>query len=233
MVLAYLALGFEGSSIQWLVAAMGVGLGFGLQEIFANFVSGIILLFERPIRVGDIVTLDDKTGTVSRIRMRATTLVDWERKEFIVPNKDFVTQRLLNWTLNDMTIRVNILVGVAYGSDTELACKLLKETAVEHPMVLKEPEPLAVFFGFGDSALNLQLFAFVSNLEQRWHAIHELHSAIDRKFKAAGLEISFPQRDLHIRSLPTDWHQQGSATTASGQTNGKAAESSSSKSREK
>ncbi|QEG33297.1 mechanosensitive ion channel domain-containing protein [Bythopirellula goksoeyrii] len=233
MVLAYLSLGFDGSSIQWLVAAMGVGLGFGLQEIFANFVSGIILLFERPIRVGDIVTLDDKTGTVSRIRMRATTLVDWERKEFIVPNKDFVTQRLLNWTLNDMTIRVNILVGVAYGSDTELACKLLKETAVEHPMVLKEPEPLAVFFGFGDSALNLQLFAFVSNLEQRWHAIHELHSAIDRKFKAAGLEISFPQRDLHIRSLPTDWHQQGSATTASGQTNGKAAESSSSKSREK
>ena len=118
---------------------------FGLQEIFANFVSGIILLFERPIRVGDIVTLGEKTGAVSRIRMRATTLVDMERKEYIVPNKDFITQRLLNWTLSDQTIRIEIIVGVAYGSDTELACRLLREAAAEHPLILKEPEPLATF----------------------------------------------------------------------------------------
>ena len=227
MVWAYTSLGFDGTSIQWLVAAMGVGLGFGLQEIFANFVSGIILLFERPIRVGDIVTLGEKTGAVSRIRMRATTLVDMERKEYIVPNKDFVVERLLNWTLSDQTIRLEILVGVAYGSDTELACQLLREAAAEHPHILKEPEPLATFFGFGDSALSLRLFAFISNLEKRLQTVHDLHTAIDRKFKDAGLEIAFPQHDLHIRSLPPDWHQQ--PTHQSQPTNGKAAESSGSK----
>ncbi|TWU29511.1 mechanosensitive ion channel domain-containing protein [Bythopirellula polymerisocia] len=227
MVMAYTSLGFDGTSIQWLVAAMGVGLGFGLQEIFANFVSGIILLFERPIRVGDIVTLGEKTGAVSRIRMRATTLVDMERKEYIVPNKDFVTERLLNWTLSDQTIRIEILVGVAYGSDTELACRLLREAAAEHPHILKEPEPLATFFGFGDSALSLRLFAFISNLEKRLQTTHDLHTAIDKKFKEAGLEIAFPQTDLHIRSLPPDWHQQSSQHSQPA--NGRAAESTGSK----
>lgn len=232
IVMAYKSLGFDGQSIQWLVAAMGVGLGFGLQEIFANFVSGIILLFERPIRVGDIVTLGDKTGCVSRIRMRATTLVDMERKEYIVPNKDFVTERLLNWTLSDQTIRIEILVGVAYGSDTELACRLLRETAAEHPHILKDPEPLANFFGFGDSALNLRLFAFISNLEKRLQTLHDLHTTIDKKFKAAGLEIAFPQTDLHVRSLPPEWFQQGAVESPPGQANGKASETAS-KSRDK
>ena len=219
---AYGALGFDGTSIQWLVAAMGVGLGFGLQEIFANFVSGIILLFERPIRVGDIVTLADKTGVVSRIRMRATTIVDWDRKEYIVPNKDLVTERLLNWTLSDQTNRVVVTVGVAYGSDTELACRLLREVAAENPTVLADPEPTAIFDGFGDSTLNLTLRAFLPSLEKRLQTIHELHTATDKKFKAAGLEIAFPQTDLHIRSLPPDWHP---ATPQPSQpTNGRAAE---------
>src|SRR5690606_10779634 len=119
MSMAYGALGFDPTSIQWLIAAMGVGLGFGLQEIFANFVSGIILLFERPIRVGDVVTLGDKTGAVSRIRMRATTIIDGDRKEYIVPNKDLITERLLNWTLSDGFNRIEIRVGVALGSDTD------------------------------------------------------------------------------------------------------------------
>ena len=233
IVMAYSSLGFDTTSIQWLVAAMGVGLGFGLQEIFANFVSGIILLFERPIRVGDIVTIGDKTGAVSRIRMRATTLVDFERKEYIVPNKDFVTECLLNWTLSDQTTRIEIAVGVAYGSDTELACRLLREAAQENSFILNEPEPLATFQGFGDSTLNLKLYAFIPSLEKRLHTVHDLHTKIDKKFKAAGLEISFPQRDLHIRSLPPDWHQHAPTATPQGQTNGKATESATSKAHEK
>ncbi len=197
--LAYTSLGFDSTSIQWLVAAMGVGLGFGLQEIFANFVSGVILLFERPIRVGDIVTLGDKTGQVSRIRMRATTIVDWDRKEYLVPNKDLVTERLLNWTLSDQTNRIVILVGVAYGSDTDRACRLLVEAATEHPLIVADPSPSAVFDGFGDSTLNLTLRCFLPNLDKRLDTIHDLHSAIDRKFKAAEIEIAFPQLDLHVK----------------------------------
>ena len=136
---AFNAVLVQWSDIQWLVAAMSVGLGFGLQEIFANFVSGVILLFERPIRVGDIVTLGDKTGVVNRIRMRATTIVDWDRKEYIVPNKDLVTERLLNWTLTDQMNRIEIILSVSHGADTERACTLLLEAAAEQPHLLPEP----------------------------------------------------------------------------------------------
>ncbi|MAT72979.1 MAG: hypothetical protein CMJ58_26145 [Planctomycetaceae bacterium] len=203
--MAYASLGFTGDNIQWLVAAMGVGLGFGLQEIFANFVSGIILLFERPIRVGDIITLGEKTGAVSRIRMRATTIVDWDRKEYIVPNKDLMTERLLNWTLSDQTNRVVINVGVAYGSDTDRACELLLESARDVPAILEDPKPLATFEGFGDSSLNLTLRAYLPSLENRLATIHALHTTIDRKFRAGGIEIPFPQRDLNLRNLPAEW----------------------------
>lgn len=210
---AYSSLGYTGENIQWLVAAMGVGLGFGLQEIFANFVSGIILLFERPIRVGDIVTLGDKTGAVTRIRMRATTIVDWDRKEYIVPNKDLVTERLLNWTLTDATNRIVVNVGVAYGSDTDLACELLLEAAREIPAIVDEPQSLATFEGFGDSSLNLVLRTYLPSLENRLATIHALHTVIDRKFREAGIEIPFPQRDLNLRKVPADWL--ASATSSS------------------
>ncbi|MEQ8835397.1 MAG: mechanosensitive ion channel, partial [Lacipirellulaceae bacterium] len=199
---AFGALGFHWDSIQWLVAAMGVGLGFGLQEIFANFISGIILLFERPIRVGDIITLGDRTGVVNRIRMRSTTIVDWDRKEYVVPNKDLITERLLNWTLSDHTNRIVVEVGVAYGSDTELACQLLKEAALEHPLVLDDPAPIVVFDRFGDSALILVLRCYLPDLEKRLDTIHELNTAIDKKYREAGLEIAFPQTDLHLRTVP-------------------------------
>ncbi|MEZ6119454.1 MAG: mechanosensitive ion channel [Pirellulaceae bacterium] len=133
ITLAGNALEITWASIQWLVAAMGIGLGFGLQEIFANFISGLILLFERPIRVGDIITLGDTTGTVTKIRMRATTITDWDRKEFVVPNKDLVTGRLLNWTLTDPINRIVIKVGVAYGTNTRQALDTLLEVAKTHP----------------------------------------------------------------------------------------------------
>ena len=206
---AYTALGFTGTSIQWLVAAMGVGLGFGLQEIFANFVSGIILLFERPIRVGDIITLGEKTGVVSRIRMRATTMIDPDRKEYVVPNKDLVTERLLNWTLTDTVNRIELKVGIAYGSDTELASRLLREVAAEHPLILKEPEPLATFDAFGDSTLNFTLRCFLHGFEKRLPTISELNTAVNKKFAEAGIEIAFPQTDIHVRSVPKEWLRRG------------------------
>ncbi len=199
------AIGITTTSISWLVAALSVGLGFGLQEIFANFVSGVILLFERPIRVGDIITLGNTTGVVSRIRIRATTIVDWDRKEYIVPNKDLVTERLLNWTLTDQTNRIVIEVGVAYGSDTDLAIRLLREICSDHPIVLADPAPLTTFEGFGDSTLNLVLRCYLPTLEHRLQTIHELHTAIDKKFRQHNIEIAFPQQDLHVRSVPEGW----------------------------
>ena len=194
------ALGLSWSKLQWLVAALTVGLGFGLQEIFANFVSGLILLFERPIRVGDVVTVDDITGVVTKIQTRATTVTNWDRKEFIVPNKEFITGRLLNWTRADQVTRIVIEVGVAYGSDTERACGIIQEILANHPDVLDTPAPLVTFEGFGDSTLNIVVRCFFAKFDERRRIIHELHTAIDRAFRDAKIEIAFPQRDVHIRS---------------------------------
>ena len=194
--------GISWSKVQWLIAAVSVGLGFGLQEIFANFVSGLIILFERPVRVGDIVTVGDVTGVVSRIRMRATTITNWDRKEYVVPNKEFVTGRLLNWTLSDSVNRVVIEVGVAYGSDTQLARRLLLSVAAGHPLVLADPEPLVTFEAFGDSALTFVLRCYLPDLERRLETINDLHMEIDCRFREAGIEIAFPQRDIHVRSMP-------------------------------
>ncbi|MBN1908401.1 MAG: mechanosensitive ion channel [Pirellulales bacterium] len=194
-------LGLSWNKVQWLIAAVGVGLGFGLQEIFANFVSGLIILFERPVRVGDIVTVDDVTGVISRIRIRATTITNWDRKELIVPNKEFITGRVLNWTLSDRVNRVVINVGVAYGSDTELATELLLKIATEHPRVLEDPAPRVTFEGFGDSALTFVLRCFLPSLEKRLDVIHSLHTSIDKAFREAGIEIAFPQRDVHVRTI--------------------------------
>ena len=197
-------IGLQWAQIQWLATALTFGLAFGLQEMFANFVAGLIILLERPIRVGDIVTVDDVTGVVSRIRIRATSITNWDRKEYVVPNKEFITGRLLNWTLSDKINRVVVEVGLAYGSDTERARELLLQSAAEHQLILKDPAPIATFEGFGDNSLNLVLRAFLPSLEDRLEVIHELHTAIDQAFREANLEIAFPQRDLHIRSMTSE-----------------------------
>ncbi len=202
MVVAASTLGLRWNSIQWLVAALGVGLGFGLQEIFANFVSGVILLFEQPIRVGDIVTIDGTTGKVLKIRMRATTILNWERQELVVPNKDLITGKLLNWTLSDSTNRIVIKVGVAYGSDTKIACELMQQAAAKHPNIMHEPATTVSFEGFGDNSLILVMRAFLDSLEFRLETVHQLHEGIYAAFSEAGIEIAFPQRDLHLRTLP-------------------------------
>lgn len=193
-------LGFGWQRVQWLVAAVSVGLGFGLQEIFANFVSGLILLFERPLRAGDVVTVGDVTGKVVQIKMRATTIQDWDRKELVVPNKEFITSQLLNWTLTDSINRIVITVGVAYGSDPERARQILLDAANAHPEVLDTPAPLVSFDLFGDSSLNFTLRAFLPTMDDRLRVTTELHSEIYKRFSQAGIEIPFPQRDIHIRS---------------------------------
>ncbi|WP_339729468.1 mechanosensitive ion channel domain-containing protein [uncultured Gimesia sp.] len=196
--IVFSTLGLGWSKLQWLATALTFGLAFGLQEIFANFISGLILLIERPIRVGDIITVDEVTGVVSRIRMRATTITNWDRKEYIVPNREFITGKLLNWTLTDSVNRIAITVGVAYGTDTNKATDLTMKIVVNHPLVLSDPAPSITFEAFGDSTLNLTLRAYLPNLENRLKVIHELHTTIHEEFNKAGIEIAFPQRDVHL-----------------------------------
>lgn len=195
---AFSTMGLQWDKLQWLIAALGVGLGFGLQEIVANFVSGIILLFERPIRVGDVVTIDGTTGVVTRIKIRATTITNYDRQELVVPNKEFITSRLINWTLSDKLNRILLPVGLSYDSDVDLAMSLMREAAEEIPDVLKEPAPIVTFESFGDNALMLFLRVYLDSLDNRLPVITSLHRSIFKKFKDAGLVIAYPQRDIHL-----------------------------------
>ena len=200
IIVAFGQIGVGWSKVQWLVAAMTVGLGFGLQEIFANLVSGLMLLFERPIRIGDTVTVADISGTVTRIRTRATTIVGWDRKELIIPNKEFITGKVVNWTLSDSTLRLIIPVGIAYGSNTQLAREVLMRIVNEHPNVLAAPAPRILFMGFGDSSLNFEVRVYIGTIDHYLSTLDEINNAIDQAFRKAGIEIAFPQRDIHIRS---------------------------------
>ncbi|MFK7740097.1 MAG: mechanosensitive ion channel domain-containing protein [Planctomycetota bacterium] len=200
---AFSNLGMGWGKLQWLAAGISVGLGFGLQEIFANFVSGLIILFERPVRVGDLVTVNGTDGYVTRIKMRATTIRDYNRKELVVPNKEFITGSIVNWTLSDSIARLIIKVGVAYGSDTLLCRELLLKVAAQHAHVLDKPRPKALFMSFGESSLDFQLRVFTSNVDVWPEVIDALHRNIDDEFRKAGIEIAFPQRDLHIRTNET------------------------------
>jgi len=192
------ALGLEWSQLQWLVAALGVGIGFGLQEIIANFISGLIILFERPIRVGDIISTGGNDGVVTRIRIRATSIRDWDGKELLVPNKEFITGRLLNWTLSDVKVRLVIPIGIAYGSDVELAIRTMESVVSSHSRVVEDPPLQIIFEGFGDDALLLSARFYLDSVENRMGAMTEVNQAIYRAFNEAGIVIAFPQRDIHF-----------------------------------
>ncbi|WP_234042116.1 mechanosensitive ion channel family protein [Persicirhabdus sediminis] len=192
------------SKVGWLVAALGVGLGFGLQEIVTNFVAGIILLVERPVRVGDIITIGDTSGTVSQINIRATTITDWDRLENVIPNKDLITQKVTNWSLNDHHTRIIIPIGVAYGTDPAVVKNLLLEIGNSHPEVLENPGPQALFRNHGDSSLDFELRVFIQNIILRNAVLDELTTSINKALCDAEIEIPFPQRDLHIRSSDVD-----------------------------
>lgn len=192
------AIGIKWSNMQWLVAALSVGLGFGLQEIVANFISGLIVLFERPFRVGDTVTVGSVSGTVTRIRIRATTIEDWDKKELIVPNKEFITGRIINWSLSDQIIRIKVPVGIAYGSDTDLAEKLLMRAAKDNEYVLSSPEPSAVFLRFGDNSLDYEVRVFIKDIDDWIPMLHNINITINKAFAKHKITIAFPQRDVHL-----------------------------------
>jgi potassium efflux system protein len=199
IALSHIGIGWN--NVQWLVAAMTVGLGFGLQEIFANFVSGLLLLFERPIRINDIVTVGDVTGRVTRIRIRATTITDGDRRELIVPNRDIFGGKIMNWTLSDTVSRMTLKVDVAYGSDTDLVKKVLLKVAAENPLVLKDPAPHALFDEFADSTLVFKLGVYMANRDNYNQLRHELNTAIKAAFRKARIEMAVPLPDVEVHDL--------------------------------
>lgn len=201
LIIGLETLGVNLSSLTVLAGALGVGIGFGLQNIVGNFVSGLIILGERPIQIGDRVQLDASTvGKVVRIGARATHVLTNDNIMIIVPNSEFVSSRVVNWTHNDPRVRFRINVGVSYGSDPHLVEKLLLEVATADPSVLKDPPPTVVFKEFGDSALLFELRAWSVDMTHRPGTLEsQLNFAIWDKFKQHGIEIPFPQRDVHLK----------------------------------
>ncbi|MGS0681904.1 mechanosensitive ion channel domain-containing protein [Shewanella sp. 125m-7] len=195
---SFSTLGMEWSKLQWLVAALSVGLGFGLQEIFANFISGLIILFEKPVRIGDTVTIRDLTGTVSKIQIRATTIVDWDRKEIIVPNKAFITEQLINWSLSDPITRVIVYVSVARDSDPARVEAALYQAVQECDDALLSPEPEVWFAGFGQHTQDFEVRAYAKDMGARWPLRHKLHKQISKKLRENGLVLAYPQLEVHL-----------------------------------
>ncbi|MBL0512932.1 miniconductance mechanosensitive channel MscM [Aeromonas media] len=191
-------LGIDWSKTQWLVAALSVGLGFGLQEIFANFVSGLIILFEKPIRLGDTVTIRDLTGTVTKIKTRATTIVDWDRKEIIVPNKAFITEQFINWSLSDAITRVKLRIRIGLTQDPKRVQQLLEQCVQESTLVLDTPTPEVFLIEFTDSALIYEIRLYVNNMDHRMPITHEVHSLILEKLNQLGMPLPHQQIDIRM-----------------------------------
>ena len=196
IALAYLKVDL--SKIGWLVAALGVGLGFGLQEIVSNFICGLILLIERPIRVGDIVTIDGVSGEVTKINIRSTTVTDWNKLENVIPNKSFITEKVTNWSLSDKLSRIVVPIGVAYGTDPDRVKKILVEIAEADDRVLSDPAPMALFRSHGDSSLDFELRAYIDDFSQRIWVEDALVTELNRRLTKENIEIPFPQRDIHV-----------------------------------
>ncbi len=204
-VIALVAAGFDVSRITILAGAFGVGIGFGLQNIVNNFVSGLILLFERPVHVGDKIQLaQDLMGEVKRIGIRASVVRTFDGAEVLVPNGNLISNELTNWTLSDQQRRITVSVGVAYGTNPQMVLDILRELAAAHPEVLSDPEPSVLFMGFGESSLDFSLRVWVARFEVGVQVRSDLAVAIDAALKEAGIEIPFPQRDLHLRSVTGD-----------------------------
>ncbi|HEB67367.1 MAG TPA: mechanosensitive ion channel family protein [Gammaproteobacteria bacterium] len=213
--------GFEFQNLAIIAGALSVGIGFGLQNIVNNFISGLILLFERPIKTGDWIVVGDTEGYVKRIRIRSTQIQTFDRADVIVPNSELISSQVTNWMLKDERGRLRLSVGVAYGSDTDQVREILERIASEHPRVVTDgslPKPRVLFRGFGDSSLDFELRAFIRNIDERLGVISDLNFAIDKAFREAGIEIPFPQRDIHVRDMPNAPAKpaQGRGTTTAG-----------------
>lgn len=204
IVMALGLLGLSWSKLQWLLTALGVGLGFGLQEIFANFISGLIILFERPIRIGDTITLNDLHGKVTRIRIRATTVMDFDHKEIIIPNKTFVIDRLINWSLSDSVTRVVLTFGVAHGSNLDAARRLMLQAIGEVPMILDDPAPEIFCMDYTPDAFNFEVRVYVNDVAHRLATRDALNRGVDRLFREAGIQIAYRQMDVWLHNKDGD-----------------------------
>ncbi len=200
LTIAFQFVGIDFSGLAVIFGFLSVGIGFGLQNITSNFIAGLILLVERPIQVGDRVTVNDINGDVQEINIRSTTIRSERNISIIVPNSDFVSSSVLNWSHYDQRVRMEIDVGVSYNSDLQTVLRCLKEVAIENKEVLTSPEPEALLLSFGDSSWNLQLRAWIPNPKRYRNVLSDLNCAIVESFRKNGVEIPFPQRDLHIRS---------------------------------
>ena len=198
---AFQAVGFDLSSLAIVAASVGVGVGFGLQNIINNFVSGIIILAERPISIGDRIEVAGVAGRVTKIQLRSTTVVTNDNITMIVPNADFISNTVTNWSHGDPKVRIRVPVGVAYGSDLKLLQRLLLEAAAEHPKALRDPSPVVLFNEFGDSSLNFELGVWTQEMTATpIHFTSQMNFIIEQKLRENDIEIPFPQRDLHVRS---------------------------------
>lgn len=192
------------TNLAIIAGALSVGIGFGLQNIVNNFVSGLILLFERPIKTGDWIVVGNTEGYVRRIRIRSTLIQTFDRADVIIPNSELISGQVTNWMLTDEYGRVKVPVGVAYGSDTGKVKNILLEVAQQHPDIIQDNNLLPIrvlFHAFGDSSLNFEVRAFIKNVDRRLNVLSELNFAIDAAFRREGIEIPFPQRDIHFRNM--------------------------------
>ena len=200
VIIAVQSIGLNLTSLAVVFGLLSVGIGFGLQNVASNFVSGLIILFERPIKIGDRITIGDVWGDVVNISLRATLIRTVDNVAIIVPNSEFISSQVINWSHGDPKVRVHIPVGVAYGSDVPLVTKSLLEVAGNHPEVMKDPAPRVWFTEFGNSSLNFELLAWTLDPKKRPDVLSELNRAIDEIFRKNKIEIPFPQTDLHVRS---------------------------------
>jgi len=199
-IVAFQTIGINLSGLAVIFGLLSVGIGFGLQNITSNFISGLILLFERPIEVGDRVTVGDIEGDVEEINIRSTTIRSLNNISIIVPNSEFVSSQVINWSHGDRKVRLDLDVGVSYDSDLDTVLQSLTDVAMENEQVLKRPAPEVIFMEFADSSWNLQLRAWIADPKRHFQIRHALNCAIVNKFRANKIEIPYPQQDLHLRS---------------------------------
>ena len=202
IIIALSVAGIKFTNLAIIAGALSLGIGFGLQNIVNNFISGLIMLVERPVRAGDWIVVGTTEGYVKDISIRTTTIQTFDRADVIVPNSDLISGQVTNWTLRSQWGRIKVPVGVAYGSDTAMVKAILLEIVSNHDEVIKGnpnlPDPAVLFIGFGDSALKFEVRAFISKIEQFWNVISDINFAIDAAFREHGIVIPFPQRDLNF-----------------------------------
>lgn len=203
-IMASQCIGLNLGSLAVLFGFLSVGIGFGLQNVTSNFIAGLILLLERPINVNDRISIEGQVGKVLQINMRTTIIETGDNVAIIVPNSKFIESSVVNWSYGNPRVRVHVPVGVAYGSDTARVKKILLDIAAKNPLALSDPAPEVLFMQFGESSLDFELLVWVPDPTQQIPVRNDINFAIDAAFREAGIEIPFPQRDLHLRTVSSE-----------------------------